>query len=205
MQMVGKALKRYLFTQRRSRYLWSNKVSLPHIRVCLVQDFIITSLLFRPHYWPTVTRVCGNDAHQRGQKQDQHWLFCIPLSAILSLFAALNIVAYYSLDLQDSGALNFALRFRDLACTRSQQKYTWGLWQWPTFYTWRSEIAHQPGDWGLELLIWRRVFDYAQWRKDWVKVSWELAQDRGVPQSETWSVLLAMSAQHSTSEFPHMY
>ncbi len=76
------------------------------------------------------------------------------------------------------------------------------LKSWP-INQWRRRAGGQLKTWAttikadLEPLSGPRVFGHARWRKDWVKVSSELAQDcqkPGVPPSETWSTQLVIPA-----------
>ncbi len=68
--------------------------------------------------------------------------------------------------------------------------------------TWLRRTRGQLKTWAttikvdLEFPSWSRVFGYARWRKDCVKVS----SEPRVPPSETWSIHMVMPAQHAPGE-----
>ncbi len=60
--------------------------------------------------------------------------------------------------------------------------------------TWATTITAD-----LEPLSWPRVFDHAQWRKDWVKVSSELSQD-----GQAWGAFILYSRLRNDNEMPNI-
>ncbi len=78
---------------------------------------------------------------------------------------------------------------------------------------WRRRTGGQLKTWAttmkadLKPLSGPRVFDYARWRKDWVKVSSELAQDRRAWSASVRDVVNAIGDAGSTrpGECRHKY